>query len=96
MQIAVLIDCFRLAVACADNCFRLIFKIDSDSTVFSFHINECDEMFRKHRMCNTTYLYFDTAVIKTSDDRHMFLVACINCVWDQLLHLLTAADYRYF
>ena len=68
MQIAVLVDCFRLAVASAYNSLRLVFEIDSYATVFCFNVNECYEMFREHRMCNTSYFNFDTAVIKSCNN----------------------------
>lgn len=95
MQIAVLVDCFRLAVASAYNSLRLVFEIDSYATVFCFNVNECYEMFREHRMCNTSYFNFDTAVIKTCDYRYVFLIACIHSIRNKFLHLLAAAYYRH-
>jgi len=94
MQVAVFIYGHRFSCACAYFCFRLVFEINTDASVFIFHIYECDVMFRKHRMWDASDLDLDPAVVDACYDRYMLFVACIHCVRDELLHLFSAAHNR--
>ncbi len=94
MQVAVFIYGHRLSCACAYFCFRLVFEIDPDASVFIFHIDECDVMLREHRVWDASDLDLDPAVVDACYDRYMFLVACIHGVRDELLHLFSAAHDR--
>jgi hypothetical protein len=51
-------------------------------------------MFRKHRVSDVADLYLDPAVVYPCDFRNMFFVACVHCVGDKFLHLLSAANDR--
>ena len=94
MEIAVLIYCYRLASTSADYSLRLIFKVNTDTSVFCLHIDECNVVFRKHRMSHTTDLNLDRAIIKSCHYRYMLLHACIYRICYKFLHLFTAAYYR--
>ena len=94
VEITVLIDSYRLAVACTDLRHRNIFQIDSDATILSLHIDEADMMFRSHRMRNASDLHLHCASIHECYLRNMLLIARIHRIRNQLLHLLAAAHHR--
>ena len=97
MDVAVLVDRNRLASGCAyyGLCAFLVLEVDVDSSVFAFYEYEADMVLGKHWVRVASYLDLVTAVIKLLDGRKVLFLACIDGVGNQLLHFLSAAEYRY-
>ena len=94
MEVAVLVHGYRLAATGADDSLRLILEVNSDTSVFSLYIYEGNVVLRKHRMCYTTNLNLDLALIKHSNYRNMLLHTCVNGIGNQFFHLFAAAHNR--
>jgi hypothetical protein len=94
MKIAVFIYSDRLRITYANHCLRLVSEVHTDTASLSLHINEGDVVLWKHRMSDASDFHLDSAVIYPCNDRNMFLVACIHCIRDKLLHRLAAAYNR--
>ena len=94
VQVAVLIDGDRLAVASTDLCHRNILKINSDAPILGLHIDETDMMLRGHRMRNTAHLHLHSASIHECHLRNMLLIARIHRIRNQFLHFLAATHHR--
>ena len=104
VEVAIFVDSDRLAAAYTDFRFRFILEIYQYASGFCLYINECNEMFRRHRVWNTSHLYLEHAFIVTfsflacglKDYRYVLFVACIHSVRNKLLHLLAAAyDWNF-
>ena len=96
MQVTVFIYSFDLAGAVAYFRFRLVLEVYPDASGVCLHIYEGNVMFRKHGVWNASNLYLDPAFVDSRYYRNMLLIACIHCVRDKFLHLLSAADYGNF
>jgi len=97
VDIAILIDSYRIAVAYSDHGFSpvLAFEIDENAGVFKLDIKKADVVLRKHRVSYAAYLNPDPAVVQAGDDGHVLLAARFHCVRNEFFHLLSAAYDRY-
>ena len=87
MQVAILVDCDRLAVAGADYCLWLVGQVDADTALLGFDVDKADVVLRQHRVRNAAHLNLDVAIVNLGYYRNVLLVACVNRIWHQLLHL---------
>ena len=103
VEVAVFVDGSGFLHAEADFRFWLICKVDADTAALSLDIDESDMMLRSHWVGDTSDLHFDDSFAlsfaitfyEVCDEWNMLLEACIYGVRSQLLHLLSAANYRY-
>ena len=93
VEIAVGIYCDRL-LAVQDKgymgCFAGIQNL-SLNAVFGHQLNPFDPMYVDHGMIYRAYIYFHDILVDCNCGDVLF-AACLNCVGDQLIHLLSAAE----
>ena len=96
MEVTIFVYSYRFVCANTYYGFRLVFQVHADTTIFSFHIDEGDVMFRSHRVSYTAYFYLDTAIVQSGNYRNMLFVAGIDGIRNQLFHFFATTYYRNF
>lgn len=96
MKVAVFINCHRFVCTDAENClsFAFVRKVHTHSSVRGLDVDECNMMFRCHRMRYTADFHLYFAIIDACYNRNMFFSAGINGVGNKFLHFLSAAYER--
>ena len=94
VKVTVFVHGNRFFSARTDDGFRCVCKVYSDSASLCFKIDEAYVVLRCHWMRYASNFNLDLAIVKSGHDRNMLFVACICCVRNEFLHLLSAAYNR--
>ena len=95
VQITILVNGLWLAIASADYRFGLVGQVHSDTTRLGLDIDKDNVVFREHRVSLATNFNLDSTVVNLLNYGNVLLVAGIDSVGNQLLHLLTTTHYGY-